>query len=76
MKYAHSVELSKFVNPFVASRIFQRYLDLMRNKEMTPDEAMKACAAEINAEMPKFVAKFPDLKAEWDKLTNGRKVSG
>ncbi len=75
MKWARSVELSKFVNPFVANRIFQRYLDLMRNKEMTAEEAMQACAAEINAEMPKFVAEFPELNAEYDKLTQGRKVS-
>jgi len=48
MACARSVEISRFVNPFVADRIFRRYVDLMRNRELTPAEAMTGAAEEIN----------------------------
>jgi len=56
----------------VADRIFKRYLDLMRNRELTPQEAMTKAAAEINKAMQDRVAKFPALKAEYERLTRGR----
>jgi multiple sugar transport system substrate-binding protein len=73
LKYGRSAELSKFVNPYVADRIFQRHLDLMRNEKETPEEAMKAAAAEIDKEMVDYVAKFPALKAEYERLTQNAK---
>ncbi|MDI9586101.1 MAG: extracellular solute-binding protein, partial [Acidobacteriota bacterium] len=69
MACAKSVELSKFSNPFVVDRIFRRYIDLMRNKEMTAVDAMTAAAKEINESIEENVAKFPELQAEYDKLT-------
>lgn len=68
MKYARSVELSKFVNPYVADRIFRRYLDLMRNRELEPPEAMTRAAEEINRAMEEFVAKRPELQGEFARL--------
>ncbi len=74
MKYARSVELSKFINPYVAHRIFQRHLDLMRNRQETPEVAMKTAAAEIDREMLVFVSKRPALQREYERLT-GRAVA-
>lgn len=68
MKCARSVELSKFVNPFVADRVYRRYVDLMRNKELTPEEAMTGAAEEIDEEMQEHIAKLPVLKAEYERL--------
>jgi multiple sugar transport system substrate-binding protein len=72
MKNGRIQEISKFVNPFVADRIFRRYVDLMRNRQMEPAEAMTACAAEINKAMQEYLAERPALKAEYDRLTAGR----
>ena len=69
MEFARSVELSKFVNPFVADRIFRRYVDLMRNRELTPEEAMSGATEEINQAMADYVAKRPALNAEYTRLT-------
>ena len=69
IKHARIQEVSKFVNPFVASRIFTRYLDLMRNKELEPSVAMPQCAAEINEAIEEHINKIPELKAEYQKLT-------
>ncbi len=71
MACARSVELSKFVNPFVADRIYKRYVDLMRNKELTAAEAMTGAAEEINEAMLEHISKFPELQAEYAKLTAG-----
>lgn len=73
MACARSVELSKFVNPYVANRIYQRYLDLMRNRELEPAEAMTAAAKEINAAIKEHISKFPELQVEYGRLTSGRK---
>ena len=73
MKYGRIQQISKFVNPFVADRIYQRYLDLMRNQSMTPQDAMPACAAEIDKAMQAYLVDRPQLKAEWEKLT-GKKA--
>ena len=70
MKYARSDELSEFVNPYVADRIFRRYLDLMRNQQLTAAEAMTKAAAEINRAMQERIGKFPELKAEYDRLVS------
>ena len=72
MKCAKSVELSKFVNPYVANRVFQRHVDLMRNEQETPEEAMKGAATEIEKEMQDFMSKRPELKLEYDRLTKGK----
>jgi multiple sugar transport system substrate-binding protein len=74
MKYARSVELSKFVNPYVANRVYQRHLDLMRNRQESPEEGMKALAAEVNKEILIFVSKRPELRMEYEKIT-GRTVA-
>lgn len=71
MDCARIREVSRFVNPFVADRIFTRYLDLMRNKELQPADAMSKCAAEINEAIAEHLAKMPDLKAEYEKITGG-----
>lgn len=74
MKWGRIQQVSKFVNPFVADRIFQRYLDLMRNQELEPPVAMKDAAEEINKAIQEFISKRPELKAEWEKLT-GQKAA-
>ena len=73
MKHGRIQQISKFVNPFVADRILQRYVDLMRNQSMEPPDAMQACAAEINKAMQTYLAERPALKAEWQKIT-GKKA--
>jgi len=67
MKCARSIEVSPFVNPFVADRIYRRYIDLMRNQSMTPVEAMQGAAREINAAIADYVRKTPGLQAQYDK---------
>lgn len=69
MQYARSVELSKFINPYVANRVFQRHVDLMRNRQEKVPEAMQGIAEEINKEMVAFMSKRPALAAEYEKLT-------
>jgi multiple sugar transport system substrate-binding protein len=71
MRHGRIQEVSPFVNPFVAQRIYQRYLDLMRNKELEAPEAMKLAAAEINKAIQDYVPKFPELQLQYYKLTHG-----
>jgi len=69
MSCARSQEISKFVNPFVTDRIFQRHVDLMRNKELTAAEALTGAAEEINEAIQEHISKFPELRAEYESLT-------
>jgi ABC-type glycerol-3-phosphate transport system substrate-binding protein len=65
MAVARSFEQSPFVNPFVSDRILQTHIDAMRNGLETPAGAMRATAAEINAQIARTLRKEPALQARY-----------
>ena len=72
IQYAVCEELSPFVNGRVATRLLEGELDLVRNDQKTPAEALRAAAQEINLEIQKTVQRDPDLRARYAQLTKGK----
>jgi multiple sugar transport system substrate-binding protein len=65
MAVAHSFEQSPFVNPFVSDRILQTHTDTMRNGLETPEQSLRAAAAEINAQIARSLRKDERLRARY-----------
>ena len=65
MAVARSFEQSPFVNPFVSDRILQTHTDTMRNGLETPEQALRAAAAEINAQIARALRKDERLRARY-----------
>jgi ABC-type glycerol-3-phosphate transport system substrate-binding protein len=72
---AHAVPdpSSPFINGNTAFRIITKQLDLVKNNQKTPEQAMKRAAHLINREILKSVKRDPSLRKRYEKLT-GRKV--
>jgi len=64
--YARNQQVSPYVNPFVAERIINRYLDLMRNEVVTVEEGCRGAATEINAAIETNTRKYPELGAKYE----------
>jgi ABC-type glycerol-3-phosphate transport system substrate-binding protein len=62
MACARSFEQSSFVSPFVSDRILENHFEAMRNGIETPAAAMRAAAAEINAQIARTLRKDPSLR--------------
>jgi multiple sugar transport system substrate-binding protein len=65
MKHSRDAQVSPFVNPFTVTRKLTDYTDLIRNGDLTPDEAMKRCAAEINTMIRNNVERDPVVRQRW-----------
>jgi len=65
MAHARMAESSLYVNPFVSDRILQSHTDLLRNGGESPEQAMRARAAEINAEIARTLRKDPELRRRY-----------
>jgi hypothetical protein len=55
----------------VADRIVSEQLDLVRNDQKSPEEALKSAARQINAEIDKNLKKNKDLKTRYDAIRAG-----
>lgn len=66
-------EVSPFINGQRAARIMKKQLDLVKNDQKPVAEALRTAAREINAEIPKALARDPELRARYDELTRGRR---
>jgi len=73
LRHAVPDEVSPFVNGRVASRILDKQLDLVKNNQKSPADALKTAARQINEEIAKNLQASPTLRARYERLTGGRK---
>ncbi len=71
MSHGEPREICAFVNGTVADRIVSEQLDLVRNDQKSPEEALKSAARQINAEIDKNLKKNKDLKTRYDAIRAG-----
>jgi len=71
LEHGHPLEISPFINPFVANRIAQREIEhiLARNKETR--EAMVDAARKINAVIQEALAEDEGLRERYDQVKAG-----
>ncbi|MCS6777809.1 MAG: extracellular solute-binding protein [Chloroherpetonaceae bacterium] len=67
---AHSIsdQVSPFVSGQVAMRILSRQLDLVKNNQKSPAEALRTAARQINAEIARTLEQDPVLRARYHAL--------
>lgn len=73
MRDTRTEEISPFIKPEVASRLFNKQIDLMMNGQKTAQEAMTRAAKDIDKEIQRTLEIEPDLKAQYLRLTQGGK---
>ncbi len=70
--FAGSLETSPFVNGALANKIIFDQMDLVRINAKSAKAALHDAAKEINAEIRKAVARKPELRERYLKVTGGR----
>jgi ABC-type glycerol-3-phosphate transport system substrate-binding protein len=68
MDKAESDETSPFVARETANRVLYRQLDLVKNRQKTPAQAMKDAEDDVNREIQETLRENPKLKIEYDGL--------
>lgn len=71
MDYAHSPEISPFVDPHLVTTIWTDALDEVTNEIKTPEQAMHDAAKRINDLIRENIQDRPDLKALYEKIKSG-----
>ena len=69
MRFGRPSEISPFVNGNVASRIFNKQLDLVKSDQKPAAAAMRDAARLINAEIQDTLERDPSLRERYDALT-------
>lgn len=72
MEKALPEEASIYANGYVVQRIIWRQLDLVRNNQKTPAEAMRTAARLINEHIAGNLREDPSLREKWE-LAHGEK---
>ncbi|MBN1351505.1 extracellular solute-binding protein [candidate division KSB1 bacterium] len=65
-------QVSPFVSGHLASRILNKYMDLVRNNQRCASDAMRIAAQKINAEIQKNLQRNPQLHARFIELKTGK----
>lgn len=60
-------QVSPFINGNRASRILNKQLDLVRNDQKPVPDALRAAAAEVNAEIQETLRRDPSLRRRYDQ---------
>lgn len=69
MNYGVPDQVSPFVNGQVAVRILTKQLDLIKNNQKSPADALQTAARQINEEIQKTLKIDPVLKKRYEELT-------
>lgn len=64
-----SLETCKLMNPFIASRIISRHLDLMTSGVKTPSEMCRDATDEINQKIKKNLNDIPKYRKIYEEVT-------
>ena len=65
--HSQSDQVSPYINGQTASRIINKQLDLVKNDQKSPEEAMRAAARQINAEIAKALQQDPSLRQHYEQ---------
>jgi ABC-type glycerol-3-phosphate transport system substrate-binding protein len=76
MEHAIADEMSPFVNGYLARRIMDVQLDLVKRNDKPVAEALRAAAQEINAEIVKTAARDPELHRRYEQSLIAQRAEG
>lgn len=65
MKYALPMEVSPFISPIVANRIWTETFENVQNDLKSPEQAMRDAARQINTRIEQNVRERPDLQEKY-----------